>query len=103
MSGVDAPILWPLLVYHNFQEFITDITFNFTENSLDYEGVTVLLNFGSCETRVCISVTIVNDSTAEGIEHFSASLERTANLDPRITIDPDFAKVEITDDYTGMQ
>ena len=67
----------------------------------DYGEVASLIMFGSCETRACQTVTIVNDDIAEGIELFRASLGRTGNLDPRITIDPDTATVEITDD--GMQ
>lgn len=76
---------------------------NFTEASMDYGRIATLLMFGSCETRACIHVIIVNDNTAEGIERFVASLGRTANLDPRITIDPDIAIVEIMDDGTGIQ
>jgi len=75
----------------------------FTEAPMDYGGIATLLMFGSCKTRVCISVTIVNDNSVEGTEHFSASLGRTDNLDPRITIDPHFARVEIVDDGNGMQ
>jgi len=70
---------------------------------MDYEGIATLLMFDACETRVCISVIIVNDNYVEGTEHFSASLGRTDNLDPRIAIDPHFARVEIADDGNGMQ
>ena len=79
------------------------LIFYFTEAPIDYGGIATRLMFGSCETRACISVTIVNDSFVEGTEHFKASLGRTASLNPRIAIDPDIARVEIADDGNGMQ
>ena len=66
---------------------------------MDYRGTTILIMFEHCETRKCINVTIVNDDILESIyEHFSASLRRTANLDPRITIDPESTRVAVRDD-----
>ena len=73
---------------------------------MDYEGITSLLMFSSCETRKCINVTIVNDAIAEDTEFFTAHLGRTDGLDPRITLDPDNATVYINDNdgmlYTAL-
>ena len=65
---------------------------------MDYRVTTTLLTFGSCETSKCIRVTIVNDNIAEHLELFHARLVRTANLDSRITIDPNYTGVVISDD-----
>ena len=58
----------------------------------------MILMFRSCETRVCTNVTIVDDNVAELTERFSVKLSRTDDLNPRITLDPVVAEVEIIDD-----
>ena len=64
---------------------------------MDYGEVEVILLFRSCETRACTNVTIVDDNVAELTERFSVKLNRTDGLDPRITLDPVVADVEIMD------
>ena len=64
---------------------------------MDYEEVDTILIFRSCETRVCTNVTIEDDSVAETAESFSVKLNRTDDLDPRITLDPVVAEIEIID------
>ena len=62
----------------------------------DY-GKEAILMFSSCQTRVCTNLTIVDDNVAELTERFSVKLNRTDGLDPRITLDPVMADVEIMD------
>ena len=57
--------------------------------------------FRACETRACTNVAIVDDNVAELTERFSVKLIRTDGLDPRITLDPVVAEVEIIDDDDG--
>ena len=54
-----------------------------------------ILIFRSCETRACINVTIVDDNVTELTEWFSVKLGRTDSLNPRITLNPFVAVVEI--------
>ena len=67
-------------------------------STVDYGEVEMILMFRSCETRVCTNVTIVDDNVAELTERFSVKLNRTDGLDPRITLDPVVADLEIMDD-----
>ena len=73
-----------------------------TVSSMEYEQ----LMFSSCDVRKCINVTIENDDITEQNETFSVSLQRTATLDSRITLNPKSATVHITDDdgmhYTSV-
>ena len=55
------------------------------------------LKFDSCETRQCTNITIMNDMLVENTESFSVTLVRTADLDTRITLDPDVGEIVITD------
>ena len=63
---------------------------------MDYSGVSTLLTFDSCETRRCTNITIINDVFKEDTESFFVSLERSSELDPRITMDPAVGVIEIT-------
>ena len=74
---------------------------HFAVSPLDYHAVSTLLTFESCSTRQCIDITIVNDSVKEGIESFFVRLQRTSDLDPRITLNTTSAVVEITEP-TGL-
>ena len=65
--------------------------------TVDYEEVETILMFRACETRVCTNVAIVDDIVAELTERFSVKLNRTDDLDQRITLDPVVAEVEIMD------
>ena len=62
--------------------------------------------FSSCDVRKCINVTINNAYITEKTETFSISLQRTATLDSRITLNPKSATVHITHDdgmhYTSV-
>ena len=58
----------------------------------------MILMFRSCETRVCTNVNIVDDNVEELTERFSVKLSRTVDLNPRITLDPVVAEIEIIDD-----
>ena len=57
----------------------------------------MVLTFPACETRACEEVTIIDDDILEMTESFNATLTRTLNLDPRITLDPVHAVVIILD------
>ena len=67
------------------------------ESPDDYLSLTVILTFPACETRACEEVTIIDDDILETTESFNATLTRTPNLDPRITLDPFNAVVIILD------
>ena len=56
-----------------------------------------VLAFPACEMRVCEEVAVVDDSSLEMTEFFNANLTRTINLDPRITLNPVYATVNIFD------
>ena len=56
------------------------------------------LNFSGCEERVCVSPTIVDDDIVENEESFIVSLERTSDLDSRISLSTDTTLVTILDD-----
>ena len=47
--------------------------------------------------RRCYNLNIVDDVTVENVESFNVSLERTSDLDSRITLDLVNAVVEIID------
>ena len=68
-------------------------------SSLDYEALLTTLPVSACETLVCTNVVIVDNNIAESTENFFVSLLRTSQLDSRITLSPNKAKVEILDDY----
>ena len=63
-----------------------------------------LLSFDECDTRACISITIVDDSMVEMTESFNVTLDRIAGLDSRITLNPSRVEgvIQITDD-DGMR
>ena len=47
--------------------------------------------------KSCVRVSIVDDELMENDESFNVTLERTADLDSRIRLDPVVGVVEITD------
>ena len=53
--------------------------------------------FAACETRHCVNVAIVEDILVESIETFGVTLERTPDLDSRITLNPVTEEIEIID------
>ena len=64
---------------------------------MDYEAVSTTFMFAACETRRCVNVVIVEDITVESIETFGITLERTPDLDSRITLTPVAEQIEIID------
>ena len=52
----------------------------------DYFAVTTILMFDACQMRSCVNVTIRNDVILENLESFNVALERTSDLDSRITL-----------------
>ena len=69
----------------------------FSVPPLDYSAVSIFLKFDSCETRQCTNIAIMNDALVESAESFSVILERTSELDTRITLDPDVGEIVIND------
>ena len=63
----------------------------------DYEALSATLTFASCEKRRCVNVAIVEDIIVESIETFGITLERTPDLDSRITLTPVAEQIEIID------
>ena len=64
----------------------------------DFFSINKTVTFSVNELRKCLTVTIVDDEVVELSKSFSISLERTENLDERITISPDRGIVTIEDD-----
>ena len=56
------------------------------------------LFFDACTTRVCETLSIVDDNISERIELFYLTLERTSDLDRRIILNPRDGAVTIVDD-----
>ena len=56
------------------------------------------LFFDACTTRVCETLSIVDDNISERIELFYLTLERTSDLDSRIILNPRDGAVTIVDD-----
>ena len=69
-----------------------------TVQTMDYGAIDVIMEFDTCETQKCVSVSIVNDLVDEGNKIFTYHLRRTTNLDARINLEPIDGTVEITDD-----
>ena len=67
---------------------------------MDYVSVSEILAFGSCDTRQCTEIPIVDDMIVvqELTESFFVTLERTPGLNSRIALDPVDGEIEITDD-----
>ena len=64
---------------------------------MDYAGLSTILMFSACEIRQCLNVTVFEDQVLEETEFFNAVLNRTDNLDTRITLNPVNAVVDIID------
>ena len=70
----------------------------FLVSPMDYGIVSTILEFGSCDTRQCTEIPIVDDMIVELTESFFVNLERTPGLDSRLTLDPVDGEIEIIDD-----
>ena len=64
---------------------------------MDYENITEILLFASCQRISCINVTIEDDNVLELVELFNVTLETTTGLDERISLSPVNGVVEIID------
>ena len=64
---------------------------------MDYTAVSTLLEFAVCETQSCANITIEDDLVLEMEERFDISLNRTTDLDPRITLNPTLGQIVIID------
>ena len=64
----------------------------------DFIPINKTVTFSRNELRTCLEVTIIDDEVVELSKSFSISLERSENLDERITISPDRGTVTIEDD-----
>ena len=64
----------------------------------DYAARSRTFRFHACQDTACVSIPIVDDDIAENDESFTVSLERTSDLDSRISLSPDTALVTILDD-----
>ena len=75
-------------------------------SSLDYGAVDTVLMFAACERKNCVNLYITNDIILEKDESFDLTVEKTSDLESRITLDPVNGVVEIIDndgrynDYT---
>ena len=65
---------------------------------MDYIGLSTILSFPTCGTRQCVNVSLESDGVLEDVESFGVTLERTPNLDMRITLKPVDGIVYIIDD-----
>lgn len=55
------------------------------------------VSFAPCQTYSCETITITSDPVVENRESFTVTLERTSDLDNRITLSPVNASVVIND------
>ena len=70
----------------------------FVVSPVDYLELSNTLSFAICETRRCKNMTIVDDLVDEPDEFFNYTLERTPDLDRRISLDPKNGRISIIDD-----
>ena len=64
---------------------------------MDYGALSTILTFDTCETRVCVTILIMDDDIPEGTESFNVTLEGTPGLDDRITLAPVDGEIQISD------
>ena len=65
----------------------------------DYVSLDVILMFGTCQTKQCLNVTIVDDFEDELDEDFFYTLTRPpGGLDSRITLSPTLGEILIRND-----
>ena len=73
--------------------------FIFLAGPSDYIGLlSEPVMFDTCENRSCVYIAILEDMALEVNETFTVSLGRTADLDPRILVDPVREEIVIIDD-----
>ena len=87
----------PPRVQH-FSAFHIDCDLSFsTVNPMDYLELNSTLSFDACQNRSCINVTIVDDMVDEPLEYFDFTLEKTPDLDTRISLNPVDGRIAIID------
>ena len=64
---------------------------------MDYLTLNSILTFDACQTRRCTDVTIMDDLVDEPLEYFDFTLERTPDLDTRISLNPVDGRIAIVD------
>ena len=64
---------------------------------MDYLELNSTLSFDACQNRSCINVTIVDDLVDEPLEYFDFTLERTPDLDTRISLNPVDGRIAMID------
>ena len=64
---------------------------------MDYLELNSTLSFDACQNRSCINVIIVDDLVDEPLEYFNFTLERTPDLDTRISLNPVDGRIAIID------
>lgn len=64
---------------------------------MDYMALSVIVEFDTCDNRSCVLLNVVDDLVLEVDETLDITLNRTADLDSRITLDPTEGEVVIVD------
>ena len=64
----------------------------------DYGQLQVFLSFSACQDKACTDIAISDDIIAEYEESFTISLERTPDLDSRISLSAESGIINIMDD-----
>ena len=77
-----------LMLSNSYRQNRSNIHLISSVSPMDYEALSTTLMFAACETRQCVDVTIVDGMIVESIETFAVTLERTSDLDSRITLNP---------------
>ena len=80
------------------EEFSVDLIKYFFVMEEFIEDRRMTLKFLTCQKRACASIQIFDDDITENEESFIVSLERTSDLDSRISLSPNTAVVTILDD-----
>lgn len=65
---------------------------------MDFKSLNNTLMFAACETRQCVTVTIVDDSEDELYENLFYTLEEFPSLNPNIELNPVEVEIVIIDD-----
>ena len=65
---------------------------------MEYLAVSTMLSFTACKTQSCVNIPIVDDALDEPERIFYVSLERTPDLNDRITLDPVDGEITLIDD-----
>ena len=89
---------WQCRYTHKCSVLVCDPLFLSSAPNEDYRPVNTIVEFGSSESERCVYVRMINDTQVEQSESFDISLTPTTNLDDRIILVQDSAKVIIRND-----